>query len=147
MNPHNRGRHRLPALGALLWRGALSIVGQYRALLTRGYSVNFCQNYFIVLAVPNFVDFDDKRRLMRIMPHNVVIHFDDNPEIELINTLLILFSHGFCLSYCQFLKMIKHAIYKLKHTYPFLDRLYVILTLPTGTLYFSSTYKEAKEKF
>lgn len=43
--------------------------------------------------------------------------------------------------------MIKHAIYKLKHTYPFLDRLYVILTLPTGTLYFSSTYKEAKEKF
>ena len=43
--------------------------------------------------------------------------------------------------------MIKHAINKLKHTYPFLDRLYVILTLPTGTLYFSSTYKEAKEKF
>lgn len=43
--------------------------------------------------------------------------------------------------------MIKHAICKLKHTYPFLDRLYVILTLPTGTLYFSSTCKEAKEKF
>lgn len=90
MNPHNRGRHRLPAFSALLWGGALSIVGQYRALLTRGYSVNFCQNYFIVLAVPNFVDFDDERRLMRIMPHYVVIHFDDNPEIELKNSLLFI---------------------------------------------------------